>query len=370
MGAYVAQVDRVLAAGQGLFPASTGPGSVGGGGEPAVPPAPSRSGLNVGVSGAGEDYRQSWRGVAALDVQTNGGAADGKAENERGQAGATGVRQTAQSQAAAIAPATGSPAGVKLLVSSMDERLAAMQREIDTTKAQNRLLATRLRQIAAAYRTAASPMGGMGAMMSGRGGAPAGLGSLGALGGGGMPNLDGLTTAPASALSPLSGMSNALAAGAAGGGPAAGMPAGGGPVLTRNSSPRDVAARIIWEAHRRKYSRDDAIAFVSTSMQEDGLDPDTVSPNGKWVGPFQQDAGYKGRYDPNENIEEFFNRLDAKRSSGGWSDNIWKNIFWLQQAPAASSADAAYATGRKGYLMEIQSRVLSATRLYNDLTAA
>ena len=177
MRAYVAQVDRVLAAGQGLFPGSTGPGSVGGGGEPGLPPAPSRSGLNVGVSGAGEDYRQSWRGVAALDVQTTGGAADGKAENERGQAGATGVRQTAQSQAAAIAPATGSPAGVKLLVSSMDERLAAMQREIDTTKAQNRLLATRLRQIAAAYRTAASPMGGMGAMMGGRGGAPAGLGS-------------------------------------------------------------------------------------------------------------------------------------------------------------------------------------------------
>ena len=165
-------------------------------------------------------------------------------------------------------------------------------------------------------------------------------------------------------------MGNALAAGAAGGGPAAGMPAGGGPVLTRNSSPRDVAARIIWEAHRRKYSRDDAIAFVSTSIQEDGLDPDTVSPNGKWVGPFQQDAGYKGRYDPNENIEEFFNRLDAKRSSGGWSDNIWKNIFWLQQAPAASSADAAYAMARKGYLMEIQSRVLPATRLYNELTAA
>src|SRR6185437_7271883 len=130
---------------------------------------------------------QGWRGVAALDVQTNGGAADGRAENERGQAGATGVRQAARSQAAAIAPATGSLAGVKLLVSSMDERLAAMQREIDTTKAKNRLLATRLRQIAAAYRTAAaSPMSGMGAMMGGRG-APAGLGSLGGLGGGGMP---------------------------------------------------------------------------------------------------------------------------------------------------------------------------------------
>jgi len=194
----VAQVDRVLAAGQGLFPASTGPGLVGGG-EPGLPPPPPKSGLNVGVSGAGEDYRQSWRGVAALDVQTNGGAADGKAENERGQAGATGVRQTAQSQAAAIAPATGSPAGVKLLVSSMDERLAAMQREIDTTKAQNRLLATRLRQIAAAYRTAAAtaPMGGASAL-----GAMGGLRGLGGLGGG-MPNPGGLATAPMSAMSAL-----------------------------------------------------------------------------------------------------------------------------------------------------------------------
>ena len=174
-----------------------------------MPPAPSRSGLNVGVSGAGEDYRQSWRGVSALDAQTNGGAADGKAENERGRAGATGVRQTAQSQAAAIAPATGSPAGVKLLVSSMDERLAAMQREIDTTKAQNRLLATRLRQIAAAYRSAASPMGGMGGMMGGRGGAP-GASALGGFGGGGMPNLGGLASAPISALSQLSGVPGAV----------------------------------------------------------------------------------------------------------------------------------------------------------------
>lgn len=303
--------------------------------------------------------------MAALDVQTNGGAADGKAENQRGQAGATGVRQTAQSQAAAIAPATGSPASVKLLVSSMDERLAAMQREIDTAKAQNRLLATRLRQIAAAYRSAAAPMGGASAL-GGMGGAMGGLRGLG----GGMPNLGGLASAPMSALSRLSGMGNALTTRAAGGAPAAGMPGGGGSVLTRSSSPRDVAARIIWEAHRRRYSRDDAIAFVSTSMQEDGLDPDTVSPNGKWVGPFQQDAGYKGRYDPNENIDEFFNRLDAKRASGGWSDNIWKNIFWLQQAPGASSADAAYAMGRKGYLVEIQSRVMPATRLYNQLIAA
>jgi len=41
-----------------------------------------------------------------------------------------------------------SPAGVKLLVSTMDERLAAMQPQIDTTEAQNRVLALRLGQLA------------------------------------------------------------------------------------------------------------------------------------------------------------------------------------------------------------------------------
>ena len=49
-------------------------------------------------------------------------------------------------------------------------------------------------------------MSGMGAMMGRRGGAPAALGGFG----GGMPNLGGLASAPASALSQLSGMPGAV----------------------------------------------------------------------------------------------------------------------------------------------------------------
>jgi cell wall-associated NlpC family hydrolase len=141
-----------------------------------------------------------------LDSRTNGSAGDGKAENERGYAGATGVRDSARSQAAAIAPATGSPAWVKLLVSSMDERPAAMQRQIDTTKTQNRLLATRLRQVAAAYRSAstAAPTGGMSAL-GGMGGAMGGLRGLG----GAMPNLGGLAAGPMGAISALGHMRGA-----------------------------------------------------------------------------------------------------------------------------------------------------------------
>ena len=124
-------------------------------------------------------------------LKTTARRGTGSAERQRGSAASTGVRDTARSQAAAIAPATGSPAGVKLLVSSMDERLAAMQRQLDTTKAQNRLLATRLRQLAAAYRmTAATSSLSRGMPM--RGGPGSSLPSLGAFAAGPLSALSGL----------------------------------------------------------------------------------------------------------------------------------------------------------------------------------
>jgi hypothetical protein len=50
------------------------------------------------------------------------------------------------------------------------------------------------------------------------------------------------------------------------------------------------------------------------------------------------------------------------------SPDIWKSIFWLQHRPAEPSAEVAYAHGRKGYLIEIQSQLMPATRPYNELT--
>jgi cell wall-associated NlpC family hydrolase len=140
------------------------------------------------VSGAGDRYGQHWSGITALDAENSGTAANGSAERQRGSDASTGVRDTARSQAAAIAPAAGSPAGVKLLVSSMDERLAAMQRQLDTTKAQNHLLATRLRQLAAAYRMTATPSS-LSRGLPMRGGAASA-----------MPNLDGFAATPMRAL--------------------------------------------------------------------------------------------------------------------------------------------------------------------------
>jgi hypothetical protein len=139
----------------------------------------------------------------------------------------------------------------------------------------------------------------------------------------------------------------------------------GGP-LTANSSPEQVFAAVLAEAKRRGYSLEKALACASTMLQESGGRPTAQSPNGLWYGPFQQDAGYAGRHNPNLAIHEFFDRLDAK--GGRTSPDIWKSIFWLQQAPGMSSAEAAFASGRHAYLHEIQSQLGRARQMYTSLS--
>lgn len=151
--AYIALVDRLLAAGQGLFPQAgqrgVGALNAGGGGAPAAPPG--ASGMSFGSGGAAQDYRSTWTQTAALDDDVNAATRAADATGQNGRTAASEVRQTAQSAAAAIAPATDSPAGIKVLVSTMDQKLANMQRQIDTTKAQNQPLATRFQRLTAGY---------------------------------------------------------------------------------------------------------------------------------------------------------------------------------------------------------------------------
>lgn len=367
MGAYVAQVDRALGSGQALYPASMGPVGVATDLPASPPPPPGSSGTAEGVDAAGGRYQSQWQTARGTDGQASNAAAAGKAEAQAGRAGATGVRGSAQAQAAAIAPATGSPAGVKLLVSAMDDKLAAMQRQLTTTQEQNRLLAVRMRQLVGAY----SQMGGVG---------PAGgLSSMGGGAGmqspaGSMPNISGLTAGPLSGLSTnlnsllpqsQSGSPSGIADANSdvGGGTGRGTPLGR---LTANSSPREVAAAIINEARRRGYSPQQTVAILSTAMQESGLRPNAVSPNRAWVGIFQQDTSYPGRGNPNSAIAEFFNRLDIK--GGRHSPDIFKTIFWLQQAPGHPSADYAYSHGRQHYLAEIMSQQSRAAALYRSIT--
>lgn len=135
--------------------------------------------------------------------------------------------------------------------------------------------------------------------------------------------------------------------------------------LTPASSPQEVARVLVEQCHRRGYSPAQTCAILSTMLQESGGDPRAVSPNGLWRGVFQQDAGYPGRDDPNAAITGFLDRLGAK--GGPSSPDVWKSIFWLQQAPGVASADAALASGRRGYLREIQSQLARAVTMYGEL---
>lgn len=138
--------------------------------------------------------------------------------------------------------------------------------------------------------------------------------------------------------------------------------------LTGDSSKDDVASKIIAEGRRRGYSDDQIKAILSTGLQESGLNPNASGGSGAWHGVFQQDSSYAGRDNPNTNITGFYDRLDAKRKADPKAD-IWKDIFWVQQAPGADSAESAYSTGRQGYLSEIQSQQGAAGSLLSKLSA-
>jgi hypothetical protein len=361
----VAGVDRLLTRGHGLFPAGGGveggqvfAAGVGGGGSVPAAPAGGDSSLTGGATAAGGVYQQVKAGAEGLDGDSGQVVGEGGAIGQQGRGASGVIRDQARAVGVASAALGRSPAGAQLVMAAMDQHLEAMQRQLDQTTAQNRLLALRLRELAAGYRgigsgaMGGSPLSGMSGLMSGAGG------------GGGLNGLSGIGSLPGG-WSRLAGNvhgardSRSDEAAPRGDG---GTPLGG---LTQDSSPREVAAAIIHEAQRRGYSPHQTIAVLSTAMQESGLRPRAVSPNGLWRNIFQQDSGYPGRNNPDTAISGFFDRL--ANHGGPSSPDIWKSIFWLQQRPGESSAEAAVAHGRRGYLNEIQSQLPKATALYRSI---
>jgi peptidoglycan DL-endopeptidase CwlO len=200
----VAGVDRLLTRAHGLYGAGAGSGggevfAAGGGGGGSVPPPPDGgSGLGAGVAAAGGSYEQSQAAVSGLDADSGQTAGAGGAVADQGRAGAAVIRDQARTVAAATAPLGNSAAGARLVVAAMDEHLAAMQRQLDTTTEQNKVLAARLRQLAEAYRgTGGAGMMGAGMPMAGMSGLPMGGGP----GGGGLGGLSSLAALPASLIS-------------------------------------------------------------------------------------------------------------------------------------------------------------------------
>ncbi|WP_231102978.1 transglycosylase SLT domain-containing protein, partial [Mycobacterium avium] len=106
----------------------------------------------------------------------------------QGRAASGVIRDQARTVGAAASALGRSPAGAQLIMATMDQHLAAMQRQLDQATAQNRLLALRLRELAAGYRGLGSsgmggmPLSGLGGLIGRAGGGSGGFGGLSGLG--------------------------------------------------------------------------------------------------------------------------------------------------------------------------------------------
>ncbi len=291
---FVAGVDRLLTRGHGLFPGSGGgDGEVfaaGGGDKPAVPPPPGGSGLSGGAGAAGGSYGQTRSAIGGVDVDTAAASGDGGAVADAGRASSGAIRDQARAVAAASAPLGNSPAGAQLVVATMDQHMEAMQRQLDATTAQNRLLALRLRELAAAYRSG----GGAG---GGGGGSP-----LSALRGLSMPSLGG-AGGGLSGLSGLAGLPGSFLAGHGG----SGGHGGGGAIAgtqVGDVSGRDLPPGVGNEKGLQKFTllaeravsaafpeikdiggvRADSLKWHPNGQAIDVMIPNPTSPHGKALG--------------------------------------------------------------------------------------
>ncbi len=293
MGEFVAGVDRLLTRGHGLFPAG-GPygGGVfaagGGGGGASVPEvACGGSGLGGGVAAAGGQYSGARAAVVGLDAQSGQVSGEGGAVGASGRAGAGVIRDQARVAGAAAGGLGSSPAGVRMVVATMDEHLAAMQRQVQVTTEQNRVLATRLRQLAMAYRGMGG--GGMGGSML------SGMGSLPCLGGGGggLSGVSGLAGLPTSLMGRGFGGAAGLGGGAGSVGGVVGRSVGGelGPgVASEKGLQRDtiLAARAVSAAFPEIRTiggvRPDSLKWHPNGQAIDVMIPDPTSAHGKALG--------------------------------------------------------------------------------------
>jgi hypothetical protein len=358
-------VEEILGRGHGLFGeagAAGAPACEGGGGltdaanqlhTPSQLMAGQRGALaghyRVLTAEAGHALHDAARTDARLSRRVR---AAGRADSA-GWAGSAAAVEGARTDAADLTPLAATPAGQRALIGALRARLAQQQRTIAAARARDTRLAAALRALG--YPLPGGRPGRIPLSGGTSGGTPGGAHPPGRPGEGlRLP----VTLVGSTHGAPLRGVRPSVPDAAIG------TPVG---ALTPDSSPRQVAAAIIGEAHRRGYSPHQITAILADALQESNLNPRAQSPNELWYGIFQQDSSYPGRHNPNLAIAEFFNRLG--RHGGPGSPDIWKSIFWLQQRPGEPSAQAAFAHGRQAYLREIQRQMPRAGALYRDIVA-
>ena len=133
--AYVTHMNRLLDSACTLFPNGQSPTAAPAGEAPPAASAPDgASELARGAEAGGEQYRRAGARITALEEAIRQAVDDAVAEGRRGAEAAAAIRDGARSEAGALAPSTQAPEGLGHLVTALDDRLAAMQTEISSTR--------------------------------------------------------------------------------------------------------------------------------------------------------------------------------------------------------------------------------------------
>lgn len=157
---FAARVDRLLTRAHELFPVRGGAEALAVSEPSTVAHQPSGlSALGGGAARADNTYERAQSAAAGLDFEASRGAAEGGEIGTQGCAASGVIRDDERRQAAALLPMAKSPAGMQLLVATMGQHVSAMQRQLEATTAENRVVAARLRQSAAGYRQIAGIAG-------------------------------------------------------------------------------------------------------------------------------------------------------------------------------------------------------------------
>jgi hypothetical protein len=137
---YVGQVDRILAAAVSLFPAENQTADLQRAPAPAGGDVPeSGSGLASAAEEAAGRYRSDDARASALSDALDSAVKEAAAHARQANESARTISQAATTGGRAVLAEGTEPHNLVLLVSQMDDRLAAMQEHIDQTR--QRLLA-------------------------------------------------------------------------------------------------------------------------------------------------------------------------------------------------------------------------------------
>ena len=132
---YVAQVDRILAAAVALFPDAAHRAGLQRDPAPAVAALPDGdSGLAVATGEASSRYRSDDARAVALSDALHSSVAEAITHAQQANESARAISQTAATGARAVLSEGTDPHNLVLLVSQMDDRLAAMQDHIKVTR--------------------------------------------------------------------------------------------------------------------------------------------------------------------------------------------------------------------------------------------